>query len=104
MQDFDYDKFKAMQAQWLVSGRMLWYAYGNLSKEQAKQIVDQAVQLLDLKSVAKEDLAPVRVVDLSSQSDNFHRLDFTVEDASNENNCLLSYFQYDRADPTTGGK
>ena len=45
---------------------MLWYAYGNLSKEQAKQIVDQAVQLLDLKSVAKEDLAPVRVVDLSS--------------------------------------
>ena len=93
-----------MQAQWLVSGRMLWYAYGNLSKEQAKQIVDQAVQLLDLKSVAKEDLAPVRVVDLSSQSDNFHRLDFTVEDASNENNCLLSYFQYDRADPATGGK
>ena len=42
--DFSYETFKAMQEQWLVKGRMLWFAYGNLTKDQANQIVNQAIQ------------------------------------------------------------
>ena len=45
----------------------------------------------------------MRIVDLSSQPDNFHRLDFDVPDATNDNSCLLSYFQYERA-LNDGGK
>lgn len=33
LDSFDYDTFKAMQANWLKQGRMLWYAYGNLTKD-----------------------------------------------------------------------
>lgn len=40
LDSFDYDTFKAMQQHWLKRGRMIWYAYGNLSKDQSKQIVD----------------------------------------------------------------
>ena len=40
LDSFDYETFKAMRARWLTRGRMLWYAYGNLSKDQAKQIVE----------------------------------------------------------------
>lgn len=48
----------------------------------------------------KEELEPVRLVDLSSQADNFHRIDFDVPDDANENSCLVSYYQYghDRLD------
>ena len=35
-------------------------------------------------------------MDISTQSNNFHRLDMTVPDASNENSCLLSFYQYGR--------
>jgi len=101
---FDYETFKTMQSEWLRHGRMLWYAQGNLSKDQAKTIVDQAVTLLSLQPVPRDELTDVRVVDLSSLPENFHRLDFTVQDASNENSCLVAYFQYGRDLGIDGGK
>lgn len=33
---------------------------------------------------------------MSSNPDNFHRLDIRVPDPDNENSCLVSYFQYGR--------
>ena len=65
LEDFDYDAFKAMQSQWLKTGRMIWYSYGNLTKEQSKEIVDQAVSLMALQSVPKDSLPAVRIIDLS---------------------------------------
>ena len=103
LEGFTYERFKIMSAQWLRHGRMLWYVYGNVSKDQAKLIVDGAVQSIGLQPMSKDDLCDVRVVDLSSQSDNFHRLDFDVPDASNENHCLISYFQHSRVDMATTG-
>lgn len=90
----DYESFKSMQQQWLQKGRMLWFAFGNLTVEQAKQIVDQAVQLANFQPLPKEALPAVRCVDLSSFQNNFSRLDFTVEEPTNENSCLVSYYQY----------
>jgi len=57
---------------------MLWFAYGNMTKDQSKQIVDQAVQLANFESVTKEELPSLRLVDLSGATNNFSRLDFTV--------------------------
>ena len=48
--------------------------------------------LTGLTAIPKDELPDVRIVDLSSQPDNFHRLDFDVPDPTNENSCLLSYF------------
>ena len=31
LEGFDYDTFKSMLGQWLKSGCMVWYVYGNLS-------------------------------------------------------------------------
>lgn len=83
---------------------MLWFSYGNLTKDQSKQIVEQAVELTGLQSTPKDELPDVRLVDLSSQSNNFHRLDNTVKDANNENSCLVSYYQYGRDDGLSDGK
>jgi len=55
-------------------------------------MVQGGVNLMALQSMPKEDLSAVRLVDLSSQSNNFHRLDITVADANNENSCLMSYY------------
>ena len=96
LESLDYNTFKVMRAQWLKRGRMMWYACGNLGKETSKQIVEQAIQLLNLQPVHREELVDIRHVDLSSQPNNFHRLDMTVPDASNENSCLLSFYQYGR--------
>ena len=48
---------------------MLWYATGNLSQEDATQITSQAIGLLNLESIPKEELPETRVVDLSTHSD-----------------------------------
>ena len=83
---------------------MLWYATGNLSKDQASQITGEAVELMNLQSIPKEELADSRVVNLSTTTGQFDRLDFTVADKSNENSCLVSYYQYGIDDGQNGGK
>ena len=92
LETFDYERFKEMQADWLKHGRMMWYATGNISKETSTQIVEEAISLLDLQPVAKEELKNVKVVDLVSQSKNLHRADTTLPDPKNENSILLSYY------------
>jgi hypothetical protein len=59
---------------------------------------------MGLQSVPKEDLSSVRQIDISSSENNFHRLDIDVPDKTNENSCLLSYFEYGRDAGTDGGK
>lgn len=92
LETFDYEKFCTMKVDWLKSGRMLWYVYGNISKEDATELCQNGVNLMNLESVPKESLSHVRLADLSTQSSNFHRLDIKVPDANNENSCLLSYY------------
>lgn len=72
---FTYERFIAMRGSWLTKGRMLWYCYGNLSTVQSMQLVHGAIALLDLKSIAKDELLDSRHIDLGK---GFHRVDFTV--------------------------
>ena len=85
-----------MLGQWLKTGHMLWYVYGNLSKEQSTQILNHANSVFSLQPVSPYDLSDARLVDLSSNPGNFHRLDIRVPDPDNENSCLVSYFQHGR--------
>ena len=94
LEALDYETFKEMQTQWLNRGRMMWYATGNLGKEESIRIVDEATQLLNLESIPKEELAEILVVNLGSQNKHFHRVDITLPDPSNENSVFISYYQY----------
>ena len=104
LNDFTYETFEGMQSQWLKHGRMLWYISGNYSKEQAKQTVSQVVNLMNLESIPKEALSHVRLADLCSQPNNFHRIDRTVPDSNNENSCFISLFQKCLDDGSTEGR
>ena len=59
LEALDYETFKEMQTQWLKRGRMMWYATGNLGKEESIRIVDEATQLLKLKSIPKAELSEI---------------------------------------------
>lgn len=102
--EFEYERYQEMKAHWLVKGRMLWYVYGNLKVAQSKYVVEQAISLLSLSTMAKEELQSNRVVDLESQSRGFQRLDFVTPDATNANSCFVSYYQYGIEDRLNDGK
>jgi len=59
---------------------------------------------MGLQSVSKDDLPPVRLIDLSSQPQNFHRIDITVPEPTNENSCFVSFFQHSLDSDKDGGK
>ena len=60
LENFTYENFMANKAEWLKSGRMLWYVYGNLTKEDAIQITQSGTSLMQLQSVPKDSLSHVR--------------------------------------------
>lgn len=92
LEDFTYEQFKEMQASWLKTGRMVWYVYGNIEKETAIKTVEQARQILKIENVTRDSLIDIRCVDVLPNT--IQRIDFEVEEKTNENSCLISYFQY----------
>ena len=92
LETFDYENFKEMQVDWLKHGRMMWYATGNISKETSTQIVEEAIELLDLQTITKDELKDVQIVNLGSRSKSLHRADITLPDPKNENSNFLSYY------------
>ena len=39
-EEMTYEDFKQMQAQWLNTGRMVWFVYGNVPKDKAVATID----------------------------------------------------------------
>jgi len=64
LENFTYEEFQKMQAQWLKSGRMLWFVHGNLSKDDAIAIVDGARSTFKITPIPKEEFCSVRCIDL----------------------------------------
>lgn len=54
LQSITYADFQAFQAKWLKTGRMLWFAYGNISSQTAVDIVERARASLSLTAVARD--------------------------------------------------
>lgn len=90
-EEMTYEDFKQMQAQWLNSGRMVWFVYGNVPKDKAVATIDQAKNILKLTPVNRESLVDIRTLDVLPGQ--IHRVDFQVEDPKNDNSCLISYWQ-----------
>lgn len=63
-EEMTYEDFKQMQAQWLNSGRMVWFVYGNVSKDKAVATIDQAKNILKLTPVNRESLVDIRTLDV----------------------------------------
>ena len=90
MEPFTCEQFQNLLKKWLRNASTQWFAYGNLSEEQTKDIVNGARAIFNFSAISKEDLHCCRVVQLENQ----HRLDLDVVDKKNENSCILSYFQW----------
>lgn len=69
---------------------MVWGFIGNISTESALQTVQNARDQLKLKCTPRDQLAHVKVVSLPVGE---QRVDFEVEDATNENSALVTYMQ-----------
>ena len=83
-----------MRAQWLHTGRMVWIVYGNVHKNAAIKLVEDCRAQLPICAVARHELQDYRCVSLPEMSNKSNvRLDFPVAEESNENSCLLTYFQ-----------
>lgn len=74
---------------WMVSGRMVWGFFGNISTESALQTVESARAQFKLKCTPRDQLTPFKVISLPLGE---QRIDFGVEDPTNENSALVSYF------------
>ncbi len=93
LKDFTYAEFEAMRREWLSSGRMVWFAYGNLARDAAVAIVEKCRSALPLTPVARAALQHCPAVELPEMENSNLRLDFPVVDEANENSVLVSYFQ-----------
>lgn len=77
----------------MKSGRMVWFIYGNINDVAATKMFDEANATLKLQAAPKETLPDYRILSVPQQTENGNmRIDFPVQDESNENSCFMSYF------------
>ena len=86
-----FEEFVEIGKDWLKSGRLLWYVTGNISKENALSLVEKARAAFKLRPTDKEDLVDIRCV--SIPSNHYYVYDIPVLDETNQNSCLVSYFE-----------
>jgi len=91
LETFTFEDFKRMNEKWLQSGRMVFFVHGNFNKQETIAFVDEARQILNLKPVSKDSLSSVRCIQLVG---SHHRVDFELEDQTNENSVLMAYYQF----------
>lgn len=73
----------------MVSGRMVWGFFGNISTATAVEAVNQAREIVNLKCTKPVDLLEFKIVDLKEGE---QRINLQVEDPKNDNSCYVSYF------------
>jgi secreted Zn-dependent insulinase-like peptidase len=91
LESLSFEEFTRVASDWLKSGRFVWFVHGNLTPEQASNMVEKAREIFNIRSVDKEDLVDVRCVSLKGETN--YLLEIPLDDKSNENNCLVSYFE-----------
>jgi len=88
-----FTDFNTMRQQWLKSGRMVWFIYGNMNKNSASKIFDNANATMKLQPVDKQTLPDYRIMSIPEQTkDGNMRIDFPLKDENNENSCFMTYF------------
>ena len=92
LEAFTFEDFCRMSVDWLKTGRSVWFVHGNLDKSQAISLVEKSRSLLQLRPVHKDDLVDVRCIALPPHKN--YLVEIPLVDTTNDNNCLLSYFEY----------
>ena len=91
LESFTFEEFVRVSKEWLKTGRFVWFVHGNIDKDVAVSLVERARETLKLKPVGREDLADVRCIAIPPNS--HYLLEIPLEDRTNENSCLISYFE-----------
>lgn len=86
---YTYSQFKEQLAHWMQSGHMIWAIFGNFDKQTVLEVVKDARAQLNIKATPRAELPEVHVLNPEKGD---HRVDFRVEDESNDNSCLVSYY------------
>jgi len=89
LEGYTYQDFQADLSNWMVSGRMIWGFFGNITAQTAVDTVKEARQILNLQVTKPGDLLEFKVIDLQVGE---QRINVKVEDPKNENSCFVSYF------------
>lgn len=91
LESYTYEDFERQHAEWLKSGRQLWYVTGNYGHEEAIQLVEKARTHFNLSSVKIEELADVRTIAIEN-GHSFH-IEKQLEEKQNENSCNVTYYE-----------
>lgn len=87
-----FEEFVKISETWMKSGRFVWFIHGNMTKENAIEIVEKVRADMKIIPTDKEDLADIRCVSLHSKVS--YLLEHPLTDRTNENNCLVTYFEF----------
>ena len=91
LEQFAFEDFQRMHQEWLINGRQTWLVSGNMDHQESIDMVEEVSQVLSLKHLKIEDLADVRA--LAVQEGEALLLQQPLEDASNDNSCVITYFE-----------
>ena len=95
LQNMTFERFVRISKEWLKQARYVWFVNGNMSEEDAITIVHKNQDIMNTKSVKKEELIDVRPVCLPEKK--AYVFELPCEDVDNTNSCIMSIFQYDLA-------
>ena len=76
---------------WMKQGKYVWYITGNMSTEQATEIVEHARSCLSLKPFPIEEITDVRAIALDAGSSFVYKV--PLADEKNENSCTITYYE-----------
>jgi len=91
LQNYTYEQFATQLKTWLVQGRTVWFASGNLTQDQAIAMVEHQAALMKLQPLAVTDLNGANPVKVAAGE--YHRVNVPLTDATNENSALISFFE-----------
>lgn len=91
LDSYSFEDFVSQAHDWLKTGRLVMFVHGNIDKEVTSLIMEKTRETLALKAADKEDLVDIRTIALPPNSS--YLLESPLVDRSNENSCLISYFE-----------
>ena len=91
LENYSYEKFNEDMAQWMKSGRYVWYITGNITSDEAIQIVEKTRETMGLNNLPVEQIGELNPMALKVGTATL--LDMPLEDKTNENSCTLTYYE-----------
>ena len=91
LENYSYEAFMKELAQWMINGRYVWYITGNISNESAVEIVEKVRSTIGLTNLEAHNIGEVQPISMESGASLL--LEMPLEDKTNENSCVLTYYE-----------